>query len=120
MMADIKINPQGYLVLQNGDFVITTGQDAIRQHLEMRLRTWLAETPYDPSAGVPYLQVIFKPGTNLASVKFILEQIALGTPGITGASLNPVLNRETREMTITGTAEGLNEPFDFTIQFPGA
>lgn len=114
-MTDIKINPAGYLVLQNGDFVLVRDGEAVRQRVEMRLRTWLGETPYDTSAGVPYRQVIFQPGTSLQSIKFILEQVILDTPGITGVTLEPAVNRETRVLTIAGTAEGLDEPFVFTI-----
>jgi hypothetical protein len=114
-MTDIKINHDGYLVLQNGDFVLVRNGDAVRQHLEMRLRTWLEETPYNRVAGVPYLQVIFKPGTGLQSIKFILEQIALGTPGVTGVEITLELDPETRVLTASGTAEGIDGPFEFSV-----
>ena len=45
--------------LTNGDLSFVNGADAIGQDVTMRLRTWLGETVYDVSAGVPYLQVIF-------------------------------------------------------------
>ena len=112
---DIKINQDGYLVLQNGDFVLVRNGDAVLQSLTMRLRTWLEESPYNRSAGTPYLQVVFKPGTSLQSTKFILEQISLGTQGITGIDLTLDLDRETRVLSVTGTAQGIDGPFKFAL-----
>ena len=38
------------LDLTNGELTFVTGRDAIAQDVQMSLRTWLGETPYDTTA----------------------------------------------------------------------
>jgi len=111
---DLKIDSNQDMVIEDGDLVFVKNGEAIAQHIGMRLRTWLGESPYDTKAGVPYHTIIFQPGTTTDAIIFILEQIVLQTPGVTGVSLNYTLDRETREITITGTAESIDGPIDFT------
>ena len=96
------------------------GVFAVKQMVSMRIQTWLKESPYDQTAGLPYLQIIFQPGTTPESIKFILEQAILATPGVTSVDLDYVLDRATRVLTITGTMTGLNEeiPFNLTVSPP--
>lgn len=101
--------------LSNGELTFVTGRDAIAQHVQMRLRTWLGETVYDATAGVPYLQVIFKgKNPNLDSVKFILEQNILRTPGVTGVALALAFDKDTRDLRVTGTLESIDGEIDFS------
>lgn len=101
--------------LTNGELSFVVSKDAIAQDVAMRLRTWLGETVYDTTAGVPYLQVIFKDkNPNLDSVKFILEQNVLRTPGVTGVALNLTLDTATRVLTVDGTVESIEGEIDFS------
>jgi len=111
---DIKIDNNQDMLIENGDLVFVKDGNAISQHIGMRLRCWLGESPYDTKAGVPYLTVIFQPGTTPSAIIFILEQVILQTPGVTGVKLNYTLDRENRELTVTGTAESIDGPIDFT------
>ena len=101
--------------LTDGELSFVTGGIAIGQDIKMALRTWLGETVYDETVGVPYLQVIFK-GTNpnLNAVRFILSQIVARRPGVLGVQLTPVLDRPTRDMTVTGTADTIDGEIDFS------
>lgn len=112
---DIKIDNNSDMVIQNGDLVFVKDQDAIAQHLQMRLMTWMTESVYDRNDGVPYLQVVFQPGTSLNAVRFILEQRARQTPGVTGCVINLVLDRETRVVTGTGTATSVRGDIVFSL-----
>lgn len=112
------------MLLTDDDITLTADQDlalvtlrpAIAQHTQMRLRTWLGETPYDTTEGVPYLQVIFAGAPDVVATQFILEQNILGTPGITGVTLEPLqLNTQTRELTVTGVATSEEGPIDFSF-----
>jgi hypothetical protein len=101
--------------LTDGDLSFVTGREAIAQHATMRLRTWLGETVYDTTAGVPWLQVIFKDkNPNLDSVRFILEQNILRTPGVTGVDLTLELDTLTRVLTVAGTMESVDGEIDFS------
>lgn len=113
-MADIKFSG-GDMVIENGDVSIVTGQEAIGQHIEMRLRTWLGETVYDQAAGVPYLQVIFRKSTPIESIEAIIKQQVLDTPGVTGVDLTLTADSSSRELTVTGTATTIDGDVDFDV-----
>ena len=91
------------LDITDGELTFVRGAEAITQDIRMRLRTWLGETPYDRSAGVPYLQVIFERGVEIDAVRFIIENQILNTPGVEQVtSLDVALEPRTRVATITG------------------
>jgi hypothetical protein len=101
--------------LTNGDLSFVNGAEAIGQAVTMRLRTWLGETVYDVSAGVPYLQVIFaERNPNLNSIQFILERTILNTPGVLTVALDLQLNREDRTLTVSGSATSIDGEIDFS------
>ncbi len=103
--------------ITNGELSFVTGLDAVRQDIEMTLRTFLEETPYDRSAGVPYLQLIFRKSVTAEAVRFILLEIVLAIDSVTEVlQLDVVLDRATRELTLTGRARALNEELDFTVE----
>ena len=47
---DLKLTDYD-LDLTNGDLSFVDRLEAVRQDIEMALRTWLEETPYDRNAG---------------------------------------------------------------------
>lgn len=99
--------------ITNGELSFVRAGVAIAQDVKMAWRTFLGETVYDTSTGVPYTQVIFVRGTSIDAVKLILERIALRRPGVTGASVTPTLDSETRELSVTGTIQTINEEINF-------
>lgn len=106
--------------ITNGSLSFVTGQEAIAQDIKMALRTWLGESVYDTSAGVPYLQVIFKErNISLNAVRFILQQIVEARPGVISALLTPTIDTATRVLTIAGTAITIEGEIDFTELFGG-
>lgn len=99
---DLKIT-NGDLDLSQNDFAFVTGAEAIRQDIELTFRTFLAESVYDRSVGVPYLQVIFRTGTSKEAISFICEQVLLSIDGVTDVlELDTFVDREVREFTATG------------------
>ncbi len=97
-----------------GDVSWVEGGEAVRQDVEMTLNTWLSETPYDTSAGVPYLQIIFKRGTTPSAIRFIIEQIIRDCDGVDDVlELSTDLDRPTRVLTISGRARVGTEVVDF-------
>lgn len=103
------------LDITNGELSFVRSKDAIAQDVTMSLRTWLGETVYDLSAGVPYLQIIFKErNPNLTSIQFILEQNILRRPGVLTAALDLSLDTPSRVLTVTGTLTSIDGEIDFT------
>jgi hypothetical protein len=109
-------NTDDDMVIIDGELQFVTGQTAIGQHIGMRLKTWLGETVYDQSAGVPYLQVIFQRIVSLDSVRFILSRVVLDTPGVISlvADLDLDLDSQTRTLTASGTAVTIEGNVDFS------
>lgn len=117
---DLKLT--GYdMDITSGNVSWVNGIEAIAQHVKMRLRTWLGETVYDVTAGIPYLQVVFERGTSINSIRFILEQKVRATPGVTGVYLLPEFDRATGVLTVTGKIKAIDGEIDFTETVtPGA
>jgi hypothetical protein len=70
------------LQMDNGDFVMTTTDaESISQRVLYRLETWLRESPYDRSAGVPY-ELIFGQQPVEAVAALLIQEI-LDTEGVT-------------------------------------
>ncbi len=83
-MADLKINETtGDLEIgADGDLIIVTGADAIRQHLRIRLQFFLGEWFLDRRLGVPYYEEILRKSPNLDVVTSILRDVIRSTPGV--------------------------------------
>lgn len=102
--------------LTDGELSFVRLIDAVRQDIEMGLRTWLAETAYDRNAGLPYLQVIFQRGTTVTSIRFIILQFLLARDGVEEViELDTSVDRNNRELTVTGRLRALNEEFPLQV-----
>lgn len=70
------------LALVDGDLVLTSSRaEETAQRVVYRLMTWLAESPYDRGAGLPYLDGIFG-FEALPGVAGLLTQTILDTEGV--------------------------------------
>ncbi len=113
---DLLATSTGDLAIVDGELAFVTGQDAIAQHIAFRLRTFLNESRYNLSEGPPWTQVILRPGTPQQSIKFILEQIVVETPGVTGCTITTFeIDPETRAATVAGTAQTIEGEVQFLI-----
>lgn len=105
-MTDFAIANDGDgwdLVLDDGDLVLThtLGLPAeVAQRVVYRLMTWLGESPYDLTAGVPYEQLVFgfEPVPGIVAY---LVQIVLDTEGVTDVATEPDFELDDRTLTIT-------------------
>lgn len=116
---DLKI-VDGDISFVNGSLELVTGKEAIGQHVQMRLSTWLGEegTVYDTSKGVPYLEVIFAGKNRDLNVShFIFETVILGTPGVISTTFTLELDNATRVLSAAGTIETIDGNVDFSEVF---
>lgn len=73
--GDLQLTEQGQLVL-------VTGQEEIRQLSAQRLRTFFSEWFLDTLIGIPYFDQIFEKGQNVNDIDAIFINEILSTPGI--------------------------------------
>ncbi len=94
-MSDIALNSDWDIDITGSDLTLTTGADAIKQHISQRLKTWYGEWFLDMERGIPYLQQIFKKNPNPIIVDSVFKREIINTPGILqlkefSLDLNPV------------------------------
>ena len=73
--GDLQLTEQGQLVL-------VTGQEEIRQLSAQRLRTFFSEWFLDTLIGIPYFDQIFEKGQNVNDIDAIFINEILSTQGI--------------------------------------
>jgi hypothetical protein len=70
------------LVLEDGDLVVNSGHDAVRQALYKRLRFFAGEWFADENIGIPYWDDVLVKKPNLPAIREIFRQQISATPGV--------------------------------------
>lgn len=82
-MSDLSLTDDlSGLLIKNGDLVLTTNSDAVKQHVTQRLRMFTGEWFLNLSEGVPYFQNILVKNPNPDIVDSLLKDTILSTPGV--------------------------------------
>lgn len=92
----------------NGAFTRVTDAIEIKQHVRLRLLLYIGECPMNTSLGMEYFAggILDKGVSESLREAEIADQI-LGTPGIVSVEdVTSVLDKSTRELTITWDASG--------------
>lgn len=82
-VRDFKIDEDGEWVVSNGDFVKTSGQEAVEQSIRVSLGLFLGECYLDDSAGTDYLDSINIKNPDPLVVREILRQRIARVPDVT-------------------------------------
>ena len=83
MATDLMINDCGDLAIDNGDAVLVSGADQVRQAWIIHMNTFLGEWFLDQSIGLPYFQEIFTKRISEERLKQIFTDETLSVPGVT-------------------------------------
>ena len=118
-MADLQLDQNGDLLIQDDALKIVDGDDAIVQHLSIRLRFFKGEFFLDTRLGVPYFDQVLIKNPDLVSVRGILREVILETPGIdTIDAFSTEFDGLTRKLAVTFTATKIDgEVLDFSQEF---
>lgn len=82
-MSDFALNTTtDDLLLVEGDLSLTVGREAVRQHIQQRLRAFTGEWFLDLASGLPYYQSILVKNPNLQAIQGILQAEIIATPGV--------------------------------------
>lgn len=122
-MSDLKITNSGnngwdIIIGSNGDIEMETDDiNLVVNRVTYRLMTWLRESPYDRSAGIPYVDGVFGLEPVEAMV-FVLTQEILDTDGVDSLVEPPTYTLdEGRTLSISAQirASGDTAPITLTI-----
>lgn len=129
-MSDIALvmdvdaeNPiPGDVRLVGGQIVLTTGDDAIRQDLQVRLRWFLNEWFLDKRTGVPWFQQLIGQPVSDAIFERVIRRVITTTPGVARieqfALVRDALVRNMAVNFRVVTANGTTLTFTDFILFP--
>lgn len=93
-------------MLDKGDLVLVSGRDAVRQHLAIRLRTFLGECFLDTRVGMPYFQQILVKDPNVSAVRALYRKAIMTTPGVTDLkALEVTVDWSTRTASVAFAVE---------------
>lgn len=114
-MNDLHLDSSYDLEVVENDLVLTDGQEAIRQHVTQRLKTFLGEWFLDDRIGVPYFQEILKKGPNPTIVDSSLKNQIAGTPGVIDIKeFDLDLDNSSRELSLNFRARTIDGTINFS------
>jgi len=118
-MSDIKLNTAGDVDISKPDLQLTSGIEAIDQHLKQRLRMFLGEWFLDNRIGLPYFQHILKKDYDAIVIDSVFKRQILTTPGVLELlSFNLDINIPTRQLTVEFRARTSEGVIDFSLEVP--
>lgn len=118
-MSDIKLDSNGDIDLSTNALQLTTGIDAIVQHLKQRLRTFYGEWFRDRRIGVPYFEQILIKNPNPNVIDSIFKRAILDTPGIISlVTIDIDFEPTTRTMTLNFEAKSTAGVIKFNEVIP--
>lgn len=105
-MADLQLSTlDDDLDLTGEKLSIVDGDDAIIQHLLVRLRFFKGEWFLDERVGVPYYDTILVKNPDFIAIRSIFRNAILSTPGIANLdSLTTSFEASTRKLTVSFAA----------------
>jgi len=118
-MSDIKLNTAGDIDISEPDLQLTSGTNAIDQHLKQRLRMFLGEWFLDNRIGLPYFQHILKKNPDAIVIDSVFKRQILTTPGVLELlSFNLDIDIPTRQLTVEFRARTSEGVIDFSLEVP--
>ncbi len=110
-MSDIKLNDSWDIDVSGTDLVLTSGREAIAQHIAQRLKTFTGEWFMDTRLGIPYFQQVFKKQPNMTVLDTIFKSEIVNTPGVLELTAFYIgIDRKTRELSISFSARTEDGP----------
>lgn len=116
-MSSFVLDINGDLDITNGKLSFTTGLEAIRQHLAIKLQIAKGEWFLNQEVGVPYFEKIFQKPANFEVVSSVFKTEILETPGVTELlSFEMDFDANTRELSISFKALTEEGILDFSTE----
>lgn len=85
-MRTFKVDDDNRLVIENGNFVIVEGIEAVKYSCEQAVKTQYGEMIFDIQGGIPYSAIVWNGQPNLIQVDAFLRKVILEVPEVIGIS----------------------------------
>jgi hypothetical protein len=120
MKLDITIDKTTgrFVISPQGDFVLTSGTDAVVQYIGQVLKTFLEEWFLDQTIGIPYYQELLKKNPDQTTMESAIKAAILACPGmleLTSFSLTTDTPHRALNVSFTGTCEAGEIVFNDSI-----
>lgn len=103
-LRDVRLGDDGDLASASAtapSSATVSGEDAIRQHLQVRLRLIKGECPWDLDLGVDYFGTVLRKGATDSEIATELQRVILGTPGVASLrSLDLARDKASRTLAV--------------------
>jgi len=114
-MSSFQLDDLGEILVTNNSLTLTTGVEAIRQHIKTRFQLFLGEWFLDTDLGVPWFRDILIKKPSFVVVQEILKNTILETPGVLEITkFGFAYNSTTREATLEFSCISSEGPIDFS------
>lgn len=110
---DLKLNSEGDLDFASNDLVLVDGIDAIKQHLQIRLQTFLGEEFQDETRGVPWFTEILVKNPSFLVIGEIIKDTILDTDNVTDI-IDFIFDLSNRTATLDFSCLTTNGIIDFS------
>lgn len=119
-MSDITIDSAtGDIELIGNDLSLTTGVEAIQQHLSQRLKTFLNEWFIDKRIGIPYFEHVLKKNFDPTIIDTVFKREIITTPGVLELlRFEADLDKSTRTLEISFRARTSEGVINFSEVLP--
>jgi len=81
-MRTFKLDDNFDRVIENNDFVVIDGIDALIQRLRVTLTTFLGECFMDKTVGIPFFQEVFQKGVSVERIAAVFKTPIIQTDGV--------------------------------------
>ena len=117
-MTDLAIDTTTHdLIIEDGDLVLTTGANRVRQDLDIRLRTVLGVWFLDTRIGIPYFESILGQKPRFGPIAAIFKEAILEAPGVIRVEdFQLDFNGATRALTVSFRCVAETGTFDYQTE----
>lgn len=103
-MPDISVDDDGEWTFEDGDFVLVSGAEEVRQDIRTVLGLTKGEVQFDADAGVDN-EIVFAAGATLEDVAGEYRDVILGRPGVTVVETPVLADKGDRTIEVQYTAQ---------------
>jgi len=112
---DLKLDSNGDLAIENDDFVLVDGIDAIAQDMDIRLKFFKGDWFLDTRLGIPYYEKILGQKSRLTAVKAIFRKAMETVEGVTEI-VNLLVNYTGKTRRFSVSSKVRTEDGEFTYE----